>query len=217
MIKSLKHLLFITFFIFINICISAQSIHSYDYVIDMHYYKSYYSKSIKAPSFVIYKLYKGGGDVNRASYSFKGYKDLIYFNYTKSGYDRGHLVPAEDFANSNLRLKSTFYYINCVPQTPNLNRGVWKRYESQIRKLSQSDSLLIICGGCDYPSSNSSNNKYVPKNCFKIVYDLKTKKCIYSVLFSNEGTSSTAKNEDKLKKTITFTKAKILYNKKATY
>lgn len=213
----MKKLLIILLFIFYCIFSYSQTIHSYDYIIDMNYYKSYYSKSIKAPSFVIYKLYKGGGDVNRASYNFKCYKDLTYFNYAKSGYDRGHLVPAEDFANSILRLKSTFYYINCVPQTPNLNRGIWKRYETKIRKLSQSDSLLIICGGCDYPRYGSGNIKLIPKNCFKIVYDLKTKKCIYSILFSNEGTPSTAKNEDKLKKTITFTKAKHLYNKKATY
>ena len=214
----LKHSLFIILLFFINLfSLSQNIIYKYDHIIDMHYYKSYYSKKINGPSFVIYKLYKGGGDVNRASYSFKGYKDLPYFNYSKSGYDRGHLVPAEDLANTNVRLKSTFYYINCIPQTSNLNRGIWKRYETQIRKLSQSDSLLIICGGCDYPNTNDKNNKCIPKNCFKIVYDLKTKKCIYSVLFSNEGTSSTAKNEDKLKKTITFTKAKNLYNKKATY
>lgn len=213
----MKKLFISLLFIFSCLFIYSQTIHTYDHIIDMHYYKAYYSKTIKAPSFVIYKLYQGGGDVNRASYSFKGYKDLPYFKYTKSGYDRGHLVPAEDFANTNLRLKSTFYYINCVPQTPNLNRGIWKRYETQVRKISQSDSLLIICGGCDYPRTGNGNIRYVPKNCFKIVYDLKTKKCIYSILFSNEGTSSTAKNEDKLKKTITFTKAKNLYNKKATY
>ena len=212
----MKKLLITLLFIFIGLLCTGQTIQNFDYVIDMHYYKAYYNKDIKASSFVIYKLYQGGGDVHRASYSFKAYKNLPHFNYTKSGYDRGHLVPAEDFANTNLRLKSTFYYINCVPQTPNLNRGVWKRYETQVRKISQSDSLLIICGGCDYPCTISGNTKYIPKNCFKIVYNLKTKKCIYSTLFKNTN-KATAKENKQLKQTITFQKAIDYYNKKATY
>ena len=213
----MKRYIILFVLIFSSIFINAQTIHSYDYIIDMHYYKSYYSKTIKGPSFVIYKLYKGGGDVNRASYTFKGYKDLPYFIYNKSGYDRGHLVPAEDFANTNLRLKSTFYYINCIPQTPNLNRGQWKRYETQIRKLSQSDSLLIICGGCDYPRSGNKNTRLIPKNCFKVVYDLKTKKCIYSILFTNSTTGSSVKTNEELKKVFTYKKSINLYNKKSTY
>ena len=103
-----------------------------------------------------------------------------------------------------------------MPQTPNLNRGVWKHYETQVRKISQSDSLLIICGGCDYPRAGNGNIRYVPKNCFKIVYDLKTKRCIYSTLFTNTSTAI-AKENKKLKQTITFQKAIDYYNKKSTY
>ena len=203
----MKRLIILLCFLFINLSIISQTIHTYDEIIDMHYYKAYYSKTIKTSSFVIYKLYKGGGNASRASYSFKSYKNLPHFEYSRSGYDKGHLVPAEDLAVSNLKLKSTFYYINCVPQKPNLNRGVWKQYESKIRKRSQVDSLLIICGGCDYPRNNC-----IPKNCFKIVYDLRTKKCIYSTLYTNTS-HATAKENDKLKQTITFKKAIHLYNK----
>ena len=208
-------ILFLLFFITM-LCYS-QTIHNYDYVIDMHYYKSFYSKTIKGPSFVIYKLYKGGGDSKRASFNFKGYRDLPYFDYAKSGYDRGHLVPAEDLADTKVRLRSTFYYVNCVPQTPNLNRGIWKRYETHIRKLSQSDSLLIICGGCDYPRSGSANSRLIPRNCFKVVYDIKTKACLYALLFSNEGTTSSVTYSEDLLKAFTFRKAMNLYMKKQNY
>ena len=167
-----------------SICISClgQKIEKYDQVINMKYYKAYYNKNIQTSSFVIYKLYKGGGDVSRTNMSFKAYKNLPHFNYTNSGYDRGHLVPAEDFANNKTKLKSTFYYINCVPQTVKLNRGIWKKYEGEIRKFSQRDSLLVICGGCDY----DNRNILIPRNCFKLVYNLKTKKCIYSLMFKND-------------------------------
>ena len=209
------YILFILFFI-ASLC-SAQRIHTYDYVIDMHYYKSYYSKSIKGPSFVIYKLYKGGGDASRASFNFKGYRDLPYFNYAKSGYDRGHLVPAEDYADTKVRLRSTFYYINCVPQTPNLNRGIWKRYETHLRKLSQTDSLLIICGGCDYPRAGNNDSRCIPTNCFKVVYNLKTKTCLYALLFTNQGTASSVKYSEQLTKIFTYRKAMNLYRKEQNY
>ncbi len=197
--------------LFCSLTLNAQTIHTYDTIINMHYYKAYYSKSIKASSFVIYKLYKGGGDVNRASYQFKGWRDLPYFDYYKSGYDRGHLVPAEDLADSNIRLKSTFYYINCVPQHPTLNRGIWKRYENITRKLSQEDSLLIVCGGCDY--SRTKANKCIPKNCFKVVYSLTTKECLFGVIFPNDSSARYEENKE-LKNKFTYKRTINLFNKK---
>ena len=194
----------------------CQNIHKYDKIIDMHYYKAFYSSDIQTSSFVIYKLYQGGGDVNRASYQFKAYKKLPHFNYTKTGYDRGHLVPAEDLANTNLRLKSTFYYINCVPQTVKLNRGIWKTYESKVRNQSQSDSLIIICGGCDYPNTTDIKKKLIPTKCFKIVYSLSSHKCIYAVIFKNDN-SGYATLSPNLKKIFTYEKVKKLYELPSTY
>ena len=186
----------------------SQVIEKYNYVYDLKYYKAYYSKNIQTSSFVIYKLYKGGGDVSRANINFRAYKSFPHFNYTHTGYDRGHLVPAEDFANNKAKLKSTFYYINCIPQTVKLNRGIWKTYEIEIRKMSQKDSLLIICGGCDYDGTN----KLIPRNCFKLVYDLKTGRCVYSLMFKNDN-SGYVWVEDKIKKKITYKKAIKLYEK----
>lgn len=203
--KRVKLLILMLIF---SISLSAQNIHRYDTVYDLKYYKAYYAKDIQTSSFVIYKLYKGGGNIPRTNLTFKTYNKLPHFNYANSGYDRGHLVPAEDFANSNQKLKSTFYYINCVPQTTKLNRGIWKTYEMEIRKISQKDSLLIICGGCDYDTKNS----LIPRNCFKIVYNLRTKRCIYSLLFYNDN-SGYIKVENKLKRKFTFKKTIELYNK----
>jgi len=195
-------------FLFLSLSLCGQTIAKYDNIYDMKYYKAYYSKDIQTSSFVIYKLYKGGGDISRNNMSFKSYKNLPHFNYTKSGYDRGHLLPAEDFANNKNKLKSTFYYINCIPQTVKLNRGIWKTYETEIRKISQRDSLLIICGGCDY----DLDNKLIPRNCFKLVYNLKTHKCIYSLMFRNDN-SGYVWVENKIKKKISYKKAIQLYEK----
>jgi DNA/RNA endonuclease G (NUC1) len=205
----MKKILIIFIIFFISLICSGQTIEKYDTIIDVQgYYKAYYNKNIQGSTYVIYKLYKGGGDIPRVNIPFKPYKKLPHFRYGVKGYDRGHLANAEDFAYSKNSLISTFYYINCVPQNTKLNRGSWKKIESDIRKLSQTDSLLIICGGCDY---NRKDNYLIPKNCFKIVYSLSTKKCVCSLLFYNDN-SGFFKTENKLKRKITFKKALNIYN-----
>lgn len=159
----------------------SQNIEKYDTIVVETNYKSYYSFKIKGPSFVIYKLYKGGGSVSRKGMDFKS--TLPFFDYKKSGYDIGHMADAEDFAYNEILEKETFKYYNAVPQKPNLNRGIWKSYETKIRKISQTDRLLIICGGCDY-------NGMIPNNCFKIVYSLSKRQILYSLVFTNNNNSS---------------------------
>lgn len=159
----------------------SQNIEKYDTIVVETNYKSYYSFKIKGPSFVIYKLYKGGGSVSRKGMDFKS--TLPFFDYKKSGYDIGHMADAEDFAYNEILEKETFKYYNAVPQKPNLNRDIWKSYETKIRKISQTDSLLIICGGCDY-------NGMIPNNCFKIVYSLSKRQILYSLVFTNNNNSS---------------------------
>ena len=91
-------------------------------------------------------------------------------DYNHSGYDIGHMANAEDFASDCEKEKVTFYFYNALPQKPKLNRGCWSRVEAQIRKESQTDSLLIICGGFQFDSK--IGNISVPSNCFKIVKNL---------------------------------------------
>lgn len=93
-----------------------------DTIIKEKCYTSYYSHKIKAPAYVIYKLYKGGGDVSRKGMTFKS--KLPHFSYPKSKYDIGHMANAEDFAYNKALEESTFRYYNALPQTPNLNRGI---------------------------------------------------------------------------------------------
>ena len=58
-------------------------------------------------------------------------------DYAKSGYDRGHMVPnyaiATRYGEEAQRL--TFRMSNISPQTPALNRGVWRDVEHRIADL----------------------------------------------------------------------------------
>ncbi len=68
-------------------------------------------------------------------------------DYTRSGYDRGHLVPAGDMKWSAKAMRESFYLSNIVPQAPKLNRGIWKELEEQIRDWAVTDSALLIATG----------------------------------------------------------------------
>lgn len=161
-----------------------------DTIIKTKAYSSYYSFKYKTPVIVVYTLYKGGGDCNRDKFHFKVAslkKGATSEDYSCSGYDMGHLANAEDFAYDCSLDELTFRFWNCLPQTPQLNRGIWNVNEAEIRKLSQSDSLLIICGGF-FKNFFIGDSVYVPSTCFKVVYSYTQKNVVMSLIFTNTST-----------------------------
>lgn len=172
------------FLIFISIITFGQKV---DTIIDNGTYKSHFNYELKEPIYVSYILYHGGGDCDRTPYHFKNdtkIKMAKKSDYTHSGYDQGHLANAEDFAYNCEMDEETFRFYNCLPQTPNLNRGVWKVWEETIRKESQTDSLEVICGG-KFGSKVIGDKVAVPEFCFKIVKNLKTNKITHVLWFTN--------------------------------
>ena len=182
----MKKTTLIAILILLGISTNAQT--KIDTVISNQAYSSYYCKAIKEPLYVSYKLYKGGGDCDRAGFRFKNDTKLetaMQKDYAATGYDQGHLANAEDFAYNCILDELTFRFYNCLPQTPNLNRGVWKKWETEIRKMSQSDSLLVICGGVYDSKKTIGKGVWVPTHCWKIVISLTTKKVIHCLYFTN--------------------------------
>ena len=183
----------------ISLSISSQTI---DKIIYGQNYTSYFSKTTHTPLFVSYKLYKGGGECSRVGMTFKPDNSIgtaTNVDYKGCGYDIGHMANAEDFAYNCDLEENTFQFINALPQTAQLNRGIWKSYETEIRKQSQIDTLLIICGGYSFNKHLVSNFKLngrpiqkitqvlIPDYCFKIVKDLKSKQ-IHCYIFPNDDT-----------------------------
>lgn len=168
--------------------ISAVAQTKIDTVITTVAYKSYFCKAIKEPLYVSYKLYKGGGDCDRAGFRFKNDTRLstaTQKDYAATGYDQGHLANAEDFASDCVKDEATFRFYNCLPQTANLNRGIWKKWETEIRKESQTDSLLIMCGGTFETKKIIGDGVWVPTHCWKIVKSLSKNKVLHCLYFTN--------------------------------
>jgi endonuclease G len=164
---------------------------SVDREIRNNVYTAYFNYSLHEPLYVSYTLYQGGGDCSRKHMHFK--KDDVtgtasLEDYKHSLYDEGHLCNAEDEAFDCEREEQTFRFYNCLPQTPKLNRGVWKTWESQVRAESQRDSLLVLCGGIF--GDRRIGQAAVPDTCWKLVYNLTTGRILHCLTFPNDDSNT---------------------------
>lgn len=93
-------------------------------------------------------------------------------DYKNSGYDRDHMAPAADMKWHPQAMRESFYLSNICPQNHNLNAGVWKSLEEQVRDLaSQKGSIFVVCGTIvsnDYQTIGE-NNVVVPSAFFKVL------------------------------------------------
>jgi endonuclease G len=128
-------------------------------------------------------------NVKRESSSFKVDPNVPKENrtastdYTNSGYDRGHLVPAADAVASEAVMEATFILTNICPQNPQFNRNYWKRFEKEIRVCAHSNELLeVFTGGVFVPKTEQDGKMRVsyevigksgiavPTHYFKVIY-----------------------------------------------
>lgn len=120
--------------------------------------------------------------------------------YTNSGYDRGHMVAAEDMNFDETAMYESFFMTNVSPQDPALNRGVWKSLEDKARKWATANKKIHIVVGPILPKRSSSTLTYigsngdilVPKKYFKIILDDSepSRKAIAFMFDNVEGTRS---------------------------
>lgn len=93
-------------------------------------------------------------------------------DYTRTGYDRGHLAPAGDMKWSEKAMRESFYLSNICPQEPKLNRGIWKELEEQCRLWAlDGGSLLIVTGPVitDDMKRLGKNRVAIPKSFYKVM------------------------------------------------
>ena len=81
------------------------------------------------------------------------------------------MFPAEDASYDEMTFSESYYETNMVPQKPECNRGIWKKLENKLRKLSKKDTLDIITGPDIFgePLIKINNKIFLPSNFFKIV------------------------------------------------
>ncbi len=91
-------------------------------------------------------------------------------SYSGSGYDRGHLAPNSDMASRNQQYDS-FSLANIAPQSPYLNRQIWKKVESATRYLTKVHGESYVLTGTVFRRSQKLDNTVsVPSHLYKVVY-----------------------------------------------
>ena len=110
-------------------------------------------------------------------------------DYDTSGFDRGHMTPAED-ASSDKEMYDTFLLSNLAPQIPSFNRISWRMLEEAVHKqVNASGRPTIIITGLIYGSGTVHYIGYhriqVPVAYYKIVYLSSGTTCYYGENVSN--------------------------------
>jgi len=145
-----------------------------------------YNEAWRLPNWTSYELTreKTNGTVKRARH-FKEDPHILGIcakndDYSRSGYDRGHMVPAADMKWSEKAMQESFYFSNICPQTPNLNSGNWKELEEKVRNWAQRDSAIIIITGpilrSEKPKRIGVSRVAVPEEFFKVILSPYSKK-----------------------------------------
>lgn len=95
------------------------------------------------------------------------------WDYSYSGYDRGHMAPAGDMKWSTVAMQQSFCMTNICPQNNDLNSGAWMRLEEECRVWAQADSAIVIVAGPvlsdDLTETIGDTKVIVPHRFFKVV------------------------------------------------
>lgn len=178
-----------------------------DAVVDREGYALGYSETHEQAAWVIYRLTAEEVKTKAAKRddSFKedpaiptGSATLA--DYRNSGFDRGHLAPAADMGYSVQTMEDSFYMSNMSPQSPDFNRGVWKRLEEQIRAFAITEGDIYIVTGPVLPKTKTEaksigdNEVTVPSAFYKVIWDRTPPEKMLGFVLPNEGSNRTLKD-----------------------
>ena len=209
----MKKLQFILLFIFSTTFVFGLNINNYinnkdcNQIVDKTFFTICYDYNYKSAKAVAYRL--DGSLVNenniKKRQSFRVEKAIARKyractkDYTKSGYDRGHLACDAAFDWSLDSLRATYSLANIIPQARKVNRYTWSKVERYARYVAVKLGYVDVINLVKYTTNPKTIGKHkiaVPEGIYKIIYndDENFKRCFY---YKNDNNIDTKK--DKLK------------------
>lgn len=147
-------------------------------VYDHSTYTLSYDEQYEQAEWVAY--YLDDSDITNANYTRPLFEvdDLVitgsahWRNFKKSGYNKGHLLPAGDRRKNFKEYEETFLTSNISPQKYDFNAGVWNRLEQKVRYWAKKyDGLYVITAGVlsNDLETIGYENVAVPKYFYKVL------------------------------------------------
>lgn len=146
-------------------------------------YMLYYDQDIMQARFTLHKLTGAStrGEANRFGLRFNedeliGLATAAYGDYSGSGFDRGHLVPAGDFRCCQTLMEETFGMSNIAPFDSLLNRYAWTELELKTRSWARRYGEVYVITGPVFEHRMQYFGRYndvsVPTHFFKLIFRL---------------------------------------------
>ncbi|KAL5379536.1 nuclease [Paraphaeosphaeria sporulosa] len=110
-------------------------------------------------------------------------------DYFRSGYDRGHQVPAADAKWSQTAMDDTFALSNMCPQVGDgFNRDYWAHFEDFCRRLTKSyPSVRIVTGPLYLPKKEADGKWRVSYEVIGSPPNVAVPTHFYKVIFAEDG------------------------------
>ncbi len=125
-----------------------------DFLIHRTQYTISYNQSRGTPNWVSYELdarqiVAGQDRCNcfTADPLLPAAKQIFTSDYTNGGFDRGHMTRSADRTAGNVDNAISFYLSNVVPQTADLNEGVWAQFEDALADSTAAGRAVYIITG----------------------------------------------------------------------
>jgi len=149
-----------------------------DYLMDKGAYVLSYNRARGSANWVAWRLRADDLGTTARADNFQAdnqvppdFRRIVPSDYTRSGYDRGHLCPSAHRTKDKATNSETFLMSNMLPQVHALNAGPWKGVETYERELVAKDGrdVYVVAGGLFAPTPTTiGHGVAVPIATFRV-------------------------------------------------
>ncbi len=134
-------------------------------------YTASYNHTTLCPDWVAWELTAAeAAGTEDGQYSFSRDPDVAWpkasrEDYSRSGYDKGHMAPRADMRWSCQALEESYYFTNICPQDHAMNAGAWRKIEEMTRRVAKRyERVWIVCG----PVFDSIGASHIGQACVHV-------------------------------------------------